>query len=52
MTPLLFISHSSNPFNSDEDCLVYQFKLYEKMIQKEADRGTLFEVEKNERKKK
>jgi type I restriction-modification system DNA methylase subunit len=41
-----------NPFNSDEERLEYLFKLYEKMIQEEKEKGTLFEAEKKSRKKK
>jgi type I restriction-modification system DNA methylase subunit len=44
--------YCSTPFNSDEDRLEYLFKLYEKMIQEENTKGTLFEVEKKSRKKK
>ena len=44
--------YRSTPFNSDEERLEYLFKLYEKMIQEENTRGTLFEVEKKTRKKK
>ena len=40
------------PFNSDEERLEYLFKLYEKMIQEEKEKGTLFEAEKKTRKKK
>ena len=32
------------PFNSGEERLEYLFKLYEKMIQKEKEKGTLFET--------
>jgi hypothetical protein len=52
MTLLFFVSHNSIPFNSDEDCLEYHFKLYEKRAQEEADRITLFAFGKNEKKKK
>ncbi len=44
--------YRSKPFESDEDRLEYLFKLYEKMIQEENTKGTLFEVEKKIRKKK
>jgi hypothetical protein len=44
--------YRSTPFNSDEERLEYLFKLYEKMIQEEKDKGTLFEAEKKTRKKK
>jgi hypothetical protein len=41
----------STPFNTDEERLEYLFKLYEKMIQEEKEKGTLFEAEKKKRKK-
>lgn len=41
----------SKPFESDEERLEYLFKLYEKMIQEEQERGTLFAKEKKTRKK-
>jgi type I restriction-modification system DNA methylase subunit len=44
--------YRSNPFNSDEERLEYLFKLYEKMVQEEKEKGTLFEAEKKTRKKK
>jgi hypothetical protein len=44
--------YRSAPFNSDEERLEHLFKLYEKMIQEEKEKGTLFEVEKKTRKKK
>jgi type I restriction-modification system DNA methylase subunit len=44
--------YRSTPFNSDEERLEYLFKLYEKMIQEEKEKGTLFEAEKKTRKKK
>jgi hypothetical protein len=44
--------YRSTPFNSDEERLEYLFKLYEKMIQEENTKGTLFEVQKKTRKKK
>ena len=34
--------YRSTPFSSDEERLEYLFKLYEKMIQKEKDKDTLF----------
>jgi type I restriction-modification system DNA methylase subunit len=43
--------YRSTPFNSDEERLEYLFKLYEKMIQEEKEKGTLFEGEKKTRKK-
>jgi hypothetical protein len=44
--------YRSTPFNNDEERLEYLFKLYEKMIQEEKEKGTLFEAEKKTRKKK
>ena len=44
--------YRSTPFNSDEERLEYLFKLYEKMIQEEKEKGTLFAAEKKTRKKK
>lgn len=44
--------YRSTPFNTDEERLEYLFKLYEKMIQEEKEKGTLFEIEKKTRKKK
>ena len=44
--------YRSTPFSSDEERLEYLFKLYEKMIQEEKEKGTLFEAEKKTRKKK
>ena len=44
--------YRSTPFTSDEERLEYLFKLYEKMIQEEKEKGTLFEAEKKTRKKK
>jgi len=35
--------YRSTPFKSDEERLAYLFKLYEKMIAEEKDKGTLFE---------
>lgn len=39
------------PFESDEERLEYLFKLYEQMIAKEKEKGTLFEAKKNSKKK-
>jgi hypothetical protein len=44
--------YRSKPFESDEERLEYLFKLYELMIAEEKTRGTLFEMEKKEKKKK
>jgi type I restriction-modification system DNA methylase subunit len=44
--------YRSTPFTSDEERLEYLFKLYEKMIAEENNKGTLFETEKKPRKKK
>ena len=44
--------YRSTPFNSDEERLEHLFKLYEKMIQEEKEKGTLFEAKKKTRKKK
>jgi hypothetical protein len=38
------------PFDSDEERLEYLFKLYEQMIAKEKEQGTLFESTKKKRK--
>jgi hypothetical protein len=35
--------YRNEPFNNDEERLEYLFKLYEKMIEEEKNRGTLFE---------
>jgi len=43
--------YRSKPFESDEERLEYLFKLYEKMIQEEKERDTLFQREKKSRKK-
>ena len=43
--------YRSTPFKSDEERLEYLFKLYEKMIAEEKDKGTLFEKPKKVRKK-
>lgn len=42
--------YRSKPFESDEERLEYLFKLYEKMIAEEKEKGTLFETEKKARK--
>jgi len=42
--------YSIKPFNSNEERLEYLFKLYEKMIQEEKEKGTLFAAEKKKRK--
>ena len=44
--------YRSKLFNSDEERLEYLFKLYEKMIQEEKEKNTLFAKEKKIRKKK
>jgi len=44
--------YRSTPFNSDDERLEYLFKLYEKMIAEEQEKGTLFAKEKKTRKKK
>jgi len=44
--------YRSKPFESDEERLEYLFKLYEKMIVEEKEKGTLFEKEKKTSKKK
>ncbi len=44
--------YRSTPFSSDEERLEYLFKLYEKMIQEEKDKDTLFAREKKTRKRK
>ena len=44
--------YRSTPFTSDEERLEYLFKLYEKMIQEEKDKDTLFAKEKKIRKRK
>lgn len=44
--------YRSTPFRSDEERLEYLFKLYEKMIQEEKDKDTLFANEKKTRKRK
>lgn len=42
--------YRSKPFESDEERLEYLFKLYEQMIAEEKEKGTLFEVERKEKK--
>jgi hypothetical protein len=44
--------YRSTPFTGDEERLEYLFKLYEKMIAEEQQKGTLFETEKKKPKKK
>jgi hypothetical protein len=44
--------YRSKPFESDEERLEYLFKLYEQMIEDENSKGTLFEVEPKQKKKK
>ena len=44
--------YRSKPFESDEERLEYLFKLYEKMIAEEKEKGTLFEAEKKAKKMK
>ena len=44
--------YRSKPFENDEERLEYLFKLYEKMIEEEKEKGTLFEKEKKTRKTK
>ncbi|QVY66876.1 DNA methyltransferase [Polaribacter sp. Q13] len=44
--------YRSTPFTSDEERLEYLFKLYEKMIQEEKEKETLFAKEKKTRKTK
>ena len=46
------LCYRSTPFSSDEERLEYLFKLYEKMIQEEKDKDTLFAKEKKTRKRK
>lgn len=41
--------YRSTPFGSDEERLEYLFKLYEKMIQEEKEKNTLFAKEKRKR---
>ena len=42
--------YRSRPFESDEERLEYLFKLYEKMIEEEKEKNTLFEKQKKTRK--
>lgn len=42
--------YRSKPFESDEERLEYLFKLYEKMITEEKEKGTLFQEEKKAKK--
>ena len=42
--------YRSRPFESDEERLEYLFKLYEKMIEEEKIKDSLFEKEKKGRK--
>lgn len=42
--------YRSTPFKSDEERLEYLFKLYERMIEEEKSKGTLFEKEKKRKK--
>lgn len=44
--------YRSTPFSSDEERLEYLFKLYEKMMQEEIDKDTLFAKQKKTRKRK
>ena len=44
--------YRSTPFSSDEERLEYLFNLYEKMIQEEKDKDTLFATQKKTRKRK
>jgi len=44
--------YREKPFESDEERLEYLFKLYEKMIEQEKNKGTLFEGGKKSKKKK
>lgn len=44
--------YRSRPFESDEERLEYLFKLYERMIEEEKNKGTLFAGEKKTKKKK
>ena len=44
--------YRSTPFSRDEERLEYLFKLYEKMIQEEKDKDTLFAKQKKTRKRK
>ena len=42
--------YRSKPFESDEERLEYLFKLYEKMIAEEKEKGTLFQEGKKAKK--
>lgn len=44
--------YRARPFESDEERLEFLFKLYEKMIEEEKNKGGLFEVQKKTKKKK
>jgi hypothetical protein len=44
--------YREKPFESDEERLEYLFKLYEKMIEEEKNKGTLFEGGKKGKRKK
>jgi hypothetical protein len=44
--------YRARPFESDEERLEFLFKLYEKMIEEEKNKGSLFEAEKKTKKKK
>lgn len=44
--------YRSKPFENDEERLEYLFKLYEKMIAEEKEKGTLFQEEKKAKKSK
>lgn len=44
--------YRARPFESDEERLEFLFKLYEKMIEEEKNKGGLFEVQKKSKKKK
>ncbi|MFA5464024.1 MAG: type IIL restriction-modification enzyme MmeI, partial [Dysgonamonadaceae bacterium] len=41
--------YRSKPFESDEERLEYLFKLYEKMIEEERERGSLFKSDKKKK---
>ena len=43
--------YRSKPFESDEERLEYLFKMYEQMIEEEKTKGTLFAMEKKEKKR-
>ena len=44
--------YRARPFESDEERLEFLFKLYEKMIEEEKNKGSLFEAEQKTKKKK